>query len=274
MARKARLDAELVRRGLARSREHAGSLISDGMVTVRGIPAGKAATGVCADTSIVVRDDDPGWASRGAYKLLGALGEFEPAGLSVMGRRCLDAGASTGGFTDVLLSRGAGEVVAADVGRGLLDWRLRTDDRVMVVERTNVRSLRPEVIGGPVELLVADLSFISLGLVLPAFVGCVAAEANLVLMVKPQFEVGKNRLGSGGVVRDPVLREEALLTVLTTGEKLGLRAAGAVASPLPGPSGNVEYFAWFRAPAVPMGGAEQSDDLAEIARAAVAGGPR
>lgn len=274
MARKARLDAELVRRGLARSREHAGSLISDGMVTVQGMPASKPATGVVPDVSIVVRDQDPGWASRGAYKLLGALREFEPAGLSVVGRRCLDAGASTGGFTDVLLSWGAAEVVAADVGRGLLDWRLRTDDRVTVLERTNVRSLGPADIGGAVDLVVADLSFISLGLVLPAFVACTAAGANLLLMVKPQFEVGKERLGSGGVVRDQRLREEALLSVLTTGEELGLCAAGAVASPLPGPSGNVEYFAWFRVRAGVHRDDDRSVELAEIARVAVAEGPR
>ncbi|GLY70158.1 TlyA family RNA methyltransferase [Amycolatopsis taiwanensis] len=245
MPRRARLDAELVRRGLARSREHASTLIGEGKVTVQGMVASKPATGVSADSAIVVRGgDDPGWASRGAHKLLGALAEF--AELPVAGRRCLDAGASTGGFTDVLLRRGARTVVAVDVGRGLLDWRLRTDDRVEVLDKTNVRNLTPEQIGGGVDLVVADLSFISLRLVLPALAACALPGADLVPMVKPQFEVGKDRLGSGGVVRDPELRAEAVLAVLAAAEELGLYAHGVVASPLPGPAGNVEYFVWLR----------------------------
>ncbi len=134
---------------------------------------------------------------------MGALEEFTPRGLTVKGRRCLDAGASTGGFTDVLLREGAESVVAVDVGRGLLDWRLRTDDRVTVLDKTNVRTLTPDAIGGVVELVVADLSFISLRLVLPALAACAAEGADLLPMVKPQFEVGRQRLGSGGVVRDP-----------------------------------------------------------------------
>ncbi|WP_433407723.1 TlyA family RNA methyltransferase [Saccharomonospora azurea] len=247
MARRARLDAELVRRGLARSREHASSLITEGRVTVRGLVAKKPATSVEADVAIVVRtDDDPGWASRGAHKLLGALEEFTPSGLRVEGRRCLDAGASTGGFTDVLLRHGAASVIAADVGRGLLDWRLRTDERVTVLDKTNVRTLTPEAIGGVVDLAVADLSFISLRLVLPALAECAAAGADLLPMVKPQFEVGRQRLGHGGVVRDPDLRAEAVSDVLTEAAQCGLRTLGVVASPLPGPSGNVEYFAWLR----------------------------
>ncbi|WP_197319319.1 TlyA family RNA methyltransferase [Saccharomonospora sp. NB11] len=247
MAKRARLDAELVRRGLARSREHASSLITEGRVTVRGLVAKKPATSVEADVAIVVRtDDDPNWASRGAHKLLGALEEFTPRGLRVEGRRCLDAGASTGGFTDVLLRRGAASVIAADVGRGLLDWRLRTDERVTVLDKTNVRSLTPDAIDGVVDLVVADLSFISLRLVLPALAACAATGADLLPMVKPQFEVGRQRLGSGGVVRDPALRAEAVSDVLTEAARCGLRTVGVVASPLPGPSGNVEYFAWLR----------------------------
>jgi 23S rRNA (cytidine1920-2'-O)/16S rRNA (cytidine1409-2'-O)-methyltransferase len=243
--RRTRLDAELVRRGLARSREHASQLIADGRVTVRGTVAGKPATAVETDAAVVVRDldDDPDWASRGAHKLIGALDAFP---IQVTGRRCLDAGASTGGFTDVLLRRGAGHVVAADVGRGLLVWRLRTDDRVTVLDRTNVRSLTPEQTGGPVDLVVADLSFISLRLVLPALLSCMTEDADLLPMVKPQFEVGKERLGSGGVVRDPALRADAVRSVLTSAGELGLRPHGVVASPLPGPSGNVEYFVWLR----------------------------
>lgn len=270
MARKARLDAELVRRGLARSREHAVALISGGKVTVRGMVAQKPATGVENDVAIVVRDeDDPGWASRGAHKLLGALAEFEPRGLTVRGKRCLDAGASTGGFTDVLLRRGAATVVAVDVGRGLLDWRLRTDDRVVVVDKTNVRTLTPDAIGGGVDLVVADLSFISLRTVLPALAACALPEADLVPMVKPQFEVGKDRLPKGGVVRDPALRAEAVLAVLADAAELGLGAAGVVASPLPGPSGNVEYFVWLRRAVE----GSTLDAMSELVRDAVAKGP-
>lgn len=268
MPRRTRLDAELVRRGLARSREHASQLIADGRVTIRGTVASKAATGVETDAAVVVRDldNDPDWASRGAHKLVGALDAFA---LPVRGRRCLDAGASTGGFTDVLLSRGATHVVAADVGRGLLVWRLQTDDRVTVLDKTNVRALTPEQTGGPVDLVVADLSFISLRLVLPALLACTTPDADLVPMVKPQFEVGRERLGSGGVVREPELRAESVRTVLTAAAELGLRAHGVVASPLPGPSGNVEYFAWLR-----RGEPLAPEDAATLVETAVQEGPR
>ncbi len=289
MPRKARLDAELVRRGLARSREHAGTLIGAGRVTVRGLVASKPATGVDAGAAIVVRtDDDPGWASRGAYKLLGALETFTAHGLTVAGKRCLDAGASTGGFTDVLLREGAAAVVAADVGRGLLDWRLRTDERVTVLDRTNVRALTPGHTGGTVDLVVADLSFISLRLALPALAECVRPGGDLLPMVKPQFEVGRHRLGSGGVVRDPELRAEAVLEVSSHARSLGLHPRDVVASPLPGPSGNVEYFAWLRREGggpvepgragedAPAGetGAPSPDEWERRVRAAVTEGPR
>ncbi|RZQ60309.1 TlyA family RNA methyltransferase [Amycolatopsis suaedae] len=275
MARRARLDAELVRRGLARSRDHASTLIADGKVTVRGMVAGKPATSVDADTPIVVRDtDDPGWASRGAHKLLGALAEFTPRGLTVTGKRCLDAGASTGGFTDVLLREGATEVLAVDVGRGLLDWRLRTDERVFVMDRTNVRRLDSEQTDGHVDLVVADLSFISLRLVLPALTDCTRPGGDLLPMVKPQFEVGKDRLPPGGVVRDPELRAEAVLGVLGEAAGLGLRTLGVVASPLPGPAGNVEYFAWLRRDAdTSTVDHSDIDDVADLVRAAVRKGP-
>ena len=268
MTRRARLDAELVRRGLARSRAHASELVANGRVTVRGTVATKAATAIEADTPVIVRedDDDPNWASRGAYKLVGALDAFA---LPVQGRRCLDAGASTGGFTDVLLRRGATHVVAADVGRGLLVWRLQTDDRVTVLDRTNVRALTPEQTGGRVDLVVADLSFISLRLVLPALLACGTPDADLVPMVKPQFEVGKERLGSGGVVREPELRAESVRTVLSAAAELGLRAHGVVASPLPGPSGNVEYFAWLR-----RGEPLAPEDAATLVETAVQEGPQ
>lgn len=253
MPRRARLDAELVRRGLARSREQASELITAGKVKVGGAQAKKPATAVTPDAAIVVdtsEGEDPGYASRGAYKLLGALDAFTPTGLTVQGRRCLDAGASTGGFTDVLLRNGAGHVVAVDVGYGQLVWALQTDDRVTVLDRTNVRTLTAEAIGGPVELTVGDLSFISLTLVLPALTAVTSGD--LVLMVKPQFEVGKDRLGKGGVVRDPELRADAVRQVATAASNHGWGVEGVAASPLPGPSGNVEYFLWMRPDVAPL----------------------
>jgi len=267
MARRSRLDAELVRRGLARSREHAVTLIAEGRVAIAGQSATKPATGVEAGTPVVVRTDpdEPSWVSRGAHKLIGALDAF---GVPVEGRRALDAGASTGGFTEVLLSRGAAEVVAVDVGYGELAWSLRTDDRVRVHERTNVRTLTPEAIDGPVALVVADLSFISLRLVLPALSACAGpdADADLLPMVKPQFEVGRERLGAGGVVRDPEQRVDAVLEVARASGALGWGTAGVVASPLPGPAGNVEFFLWLRRDAGPP----QEDDI----RRAVQEGPQ
>ncbi len=271
------MDAELVRRGMARSREHAVELINAGRVLINGTVATKPATALEAATPLLVRaePDEVQWASRGAHKLLGALEAFEPQGVTVSGKRCLDAGASTGGFTDVLLSRGAKEVVAADVGYGQLIWRLQNDDRVQVHDRTNVRALTPEVIGGTVELVVTDLSFISLALVLPALAQCCAPGADLLPMVKPQFEVGKDRVGSGGVVRDPALRAEVVREVAAAAAKLGLRTLGVVASPLPGPSGNVEYFLWLRKQGEPDaqaaretdGGGSHSSDSPDIAAA-------
>jgi 23S rRNA (cytidine1920-2'-O)/16S rRNA (cytidine1409-2'-O)-methyltransferase len=251
-----RLDAELVRRGQARSREQAVELILAGRVTVGGQPAGKAATQVQTSAAIVVRQDPSGaaeYVSRGGHKLAGALAAFGPLGLAVAGRRCLDAGASTGGFTDVLLRAGAREVVAVDVGYGQLAWQLQTDPRVVVVDRTNVRELTLDQIGGvPAELVVGDLSFISLTLVLPALVRCAAADADFSLMVKPQFEVGRDRLGAGGVVRETALHAEAVRTVAARAGALGLGVRAVEASPLPGPSGNVEYFLWLAAGAAPL----------------------
>lgn len=246
LVRRTRLDAELVRRGLARSREDAGELIAAGRVTISGRPATKSATAVDPGAPLLVTEDvtDEKWASRGAHKLVGALDAFSD--IVVEGRRCLDAGASTGGFTDVLLRRGAREVVAVDVGYGQLVWRLQTDDRVQLHDRTNVRTLTPDAIGGLVELIVADLSFISLTLVLPALTACAAPGADLVPMVKPQFEVGRERLGAGGVVRDLGHRTDAVAEVVRAAALLGWGMAGVVASPLPGPSGNVEFFVHLR----------------------------
>ena len=246
--RRLRLDAELVRRGLARSRDHASDLIAAGRVRVGGAPATKAATGVTTDLAIVVVPDDdrPDYVSRGGHKLAGALAAFEPAGLVVEGRRCLDAGASTGGFTDVLLRRGATEVVAVDVGYGQLAWKLRSDDRVQVRDRKNVRELTVDDVGGQVDLVVGDLSFISLELVLDALLGVTRPDGDLALMVKPQFEVGKERVGKGGVVRDPAVRADAVVAVAEAAAARGWGARMVATSPLPGPSGNVEFFLWLR----------------------------
>ncbi|MER7546934.1 TlyA family RNA methyltransferase [Spirillospora sp. NPDC127506] len=267
MSTRRRLDAELVRRGLARSREHAGQLIADGRVRVAGRRAAKAATQVEAGAAILVEEaaGGPDYVSRGGHKLAGALKAFE--GLEVKGRVCLDAGASTGGFTDVLLRAGAAHVYAVDVGYGQLAWSLRTDERVTVMERVNVRDLRPGTLGDPPPgLVVGDLSFISLKLVLGPVQRCVAPDADYAVMVKPQFEVGKDRVGAGGVVRDPQLRAEAVRGVAEHAGTLGLGVLGVAASPLPGPSGNVEYFLWLRAGAPPL----DEDALAK----AIEEGPR
>lgn len=252
--RLSRLDAELVRRGLARSREHARELIEAGRVEVHGVAASKPASGVDGDASVrVLADDgDPGYVSRGGHKLAGALAAF-PA-VTIAGKRCLDAGASTGGFTDVLLRAGAGRVVAVDVGYGQLAWSLQTDERVEIHDRTNVRSLRPDDIGGPAEVTVADLSFISLPIVLEALIACTTDDGDLLPMVKPQFEVGRERLGAGGVVRDPEHRADAVAHVAGEAARLGWTTHGVVASPLPGPSGNVEFFLWLRRTAPPPTG--------------------
>jgi 23S rRNA (cytidine1920-2'-O)/16S rRNA (cytidine1409-2'-O)-methyltransferase len=258
-----RLDAELVRRSLARSREHAVELIAAGRVKVQGSVALKPATQVDEAISIAVSSDanDPGYVSRGAHKLAGALDAWPQ--IHINGKRCLDAGASTGGFTDVLIRRGASRVVAVDVGYGQLAWSLQSHELVDVVDRTNVRSLTPEIIGGVVDLVVADLSFISLTLVLPALIVCANQEADLVVMVKPQFEVGKADLGSGGVVRDPALRAQSVGTIADSAVGLGWGISGVRASVLPGPSGNVEYFLWLRKDAGPLDPADLQKAIEE-----------
>lgn len=247
MTTPSRLDLELVRRGLARSRRQAQDLVTAGRVSVAGQPATRAArtvpTGAAIDVSGEVGE---AYASRAGAKLANALEAFAVDGLDVAGRRALDAGASTGGFTDVLLRSGATEVVAVDVGHGQLADALRDDPRVRVHERTNVRDLVPDTIGGRVALVVADLSFISLTLVLPALVRCAEPDADLVLLVKPQFEVGRKALRSTGVVRSPRLRREAVDGVVAAAHDLGLGVGGLVASDLPGVRGNVEYLLWVR----------------------------
>jgi 23S rRNA (cytidine1920-2'-O)/16S rRNA (cytidine1409-2'-O)-methyltransferase len=247
---KTRLDAELVRRGLVRSREVAAELISNKLVLVSGIPATKAATQVDAQTSITLKDEGEKFVSRGGFKLNGALDHFSK--IDVSEKTVLDAGASTGGFTDVLLRRGAKKVFAVDVGYGQLAWDLQTNPKVKVLDRVNVRSISPQIIDEPVDLVVADLSFISLKLVLPSLISVAKSEADYLLMVKPQFEVGKENLGAGGVVRENALRKSAVFEVANVAFSLSLGCLGVVASELPGPSGNVEYFLWLKqnAPAI------------------------
>ena len=234
-----RLDAELVRRGLLGSRRQAVEAIAAGRVRVAGSPAQGPTRLVGAGEPIQVTGEGPRFVSRGGEKLAAALERFA---VPVRERRALDAGASTGGFTDCLLQAGAGHVVAVDVGRGQLAWSLREDARVTVLERTNVRALEPDDLGGAVDLTVADLSFISLLTVAPALARCTRPGGDLVLLVKPQFEAGRARIGKGGIVRDPDVHRAVLHEV-----RDGLRAAGlfvldVMASPLRGADGNVEFL--------------------------------
>jgi 23S rRNA (cytidine1920-2'-O)/16S rRNA (cytidine1409-2'-O)-methyltransferase len=303
----ARLDVELVRRGLARARGQAEEMVRAGRVSVDGRPASKPSLRVSITATIDVEAGcDPDWVGRGARKLDSLLEDLgghdrraqEPedrtqresnqaapeAGPQINGRRCLDAGASTGGFTQVLLDRGAREVVAVDVGQEQLADVLRDDPRVRDLPGTTVRGLDPETVGGPVDLLVADLSFISLQVVLPDLVRLVRPGGDLLLLVKPQFEVGRRRLGSGGVVRDTGLRAEAVEAVASAALGLGLVVRAVRASRWPGPSGNVEYFLWLTLPSevsdqngnvepLDRTAAVRPEALAAVVRAAVEEGP-
>jgi 23S rRNA (cytidine1920-2'-O)/16S rRNA (cytidine1409-2'-O)-methyltransferase len=232
-----RLDTELVRRGLARSRRQATDMIADGRVRVPGRTRLKPATPVTSKDDIQVSPGDD-FASRGAYKLLGALTEFD---LDVTGMICLDAGSSTGGFTDVLLRKGAQHVYGIDVGHDQLDPRLRADPRVTQRDGVNIRDLEPSDLP-PVDLVVADLSFISLTYVLARLASVLKPSGEMVVLVKPQFEVGRTNLGSGGIVRDPELHCAALTGVADAAIKMGLGVHGVCQSQLPGPRGNLEFF--------------------------------
>lgn len=237
---KVRLDALLVARGLAPSRQKAQALVLAGLVRVCGQVVDKPGKLLAPDAEVTVETPEHPWVSRGGVKLLGALEFF---GVSPEGKRCLDVGASTGGFTHVLLSRGAREVVAVDVGRGQLDWSLRQDPRVQVVEGVNARYLKPEDVGGGVfDLITVDVSFISVTLILPRLLPLLAPGGVMCVLVKPQFEVGKGHVGKGGVVRDPQLREAAIQKVMAEAQALGLKVASRCPSSLPGPAGNVEEF--------------------------------
>lgn len=276
----ARTDTELVRRGLARSRRQAVALIDAGRVRMGGRLVTKPSTPVPDGTPVTVLadPDDPGYASRAGGKLAGALDALadDAAGRGLLravdGGWCLDVGASTGGFTDVLLRRGARHVVALDVGHDQLVPTLREDARVTVVEGFNLRDLTPADLDRAPDVVVGDLSFISLTLVLGPLADVLSPRGHALLLVKPQFEVGRERLGSGGVVRDPGQHVEAVLSVVRAAAGHGLRACAVVPSPLPGPSGNREYFCWFRAD--DGGGADSAVSAAEpAARAAVAWQP-
>lgn len=233
-----RLDVELVRRKLVESRSAAQREIEAGRVLVGGAPALRAARRVGPDESVTHLAAQRRFVSRGGDKLAAALEHF---GVDPTGLRALDAGASTGGFTHCLLEAGAISVVAVDVGYGQLAWELRTDDRVEVLERTNVRDLGPDVIGGPVPLIVADLSFISLRTVAEALLRCSTPDARFLLLAKPQFEAGRARVGKGGVIRDPEVRADVLVEVVDGLSRAGIHTVGAMSSPVPGADGNVEF---------------------------------
>lgn len=270
MGRLVRVDAELVRRKLAPSRQRARELVEAGRVLLDGEVVRKTARQMDpAQALLVAESPKEDYVSRGAHKLIGALDWLGDDGPSIGGARCLDAGASTGGFTDVLLRRGAEHVVAVDVGYGQIAWRLREDPRVTVVERTNVRTLNPAVVAPPPGLVVGDLSFISLTLVIPALVRAADSHADFLLMVKPQFEVGKELLGRGGVVRKTSLHARAMREVAACAAANGLSALGVAPSPLPGPAGNVEYFLYMRAGEADHG----SVDMESAIEKAIAEGP-
>ncbi|MEN9645404.1 MAG: hypothetical protein RL238_2073 [Actinomycetota bacterium] len=240
MARRQRLDAELVRRQLAETRADAARAIDARRVLVNGALADKASRQVHAGDAIIVQGDGPRFVSRGGEKLDAALEAF---GLDVAGWRVLDAGASTGGFTDCLLQRGAAHVVALDVGHGQLHPRIRDDDRVHVMEKFNVRDVTPDVIGGEVDLVTADLSFISITRVLAALVGVCRPGGDLTLLVKPQFEAGRVEVAKGhGVITDPAIHERVRGEVQAALESAGCEVLGWIDSPITGGDGNREFL--------------------------------
>jgi 23S rRNA (cytidine1920-2'-O)/16S rRNA (cytidine1409-2'-O)-methyltransferase len=238
-ARRSRLDVLLVERGLVPTRERARALVLAGQVTVNGTVVSKAGTAVDVEAALALLSPDHPYVGRGGLKLAHALDAFS---IPVEGREALDIGASTGGFTDVLLRRGAVRVVAVDVGHGQLDWRLRNDPRVLVLEGVNARYLDPAQLPGPVDIVSIDVSFISLALVLPRVPAVLRRDADLVALVKPQFEAGRDEVGKKGVVRDAAVHERVLARVTLAAEALGFRKAGLVPSPITGAEGNVEFL--------------------------------
>jgi 23S rRNA (cytidine1920-2'-O)/16S rRNA (cytidine1409-2'-O)-methyltransferase len=243
-----RLDLELVRRGLVATRREAEELVRAGRVIVAGRPASKTQTLVAPSEPLAVEGEGGAYVSRGGDKISAALDRF---GVDPSGRLCLDAGSSTGGFIDVLLARGATRVVAVDVGYGQLAWKLRTDDRVVVMERRNIRDIRLHDLPYAPDLLTADLSFLALAGVVPGLVGLAARAADLILLVKPQFEAGRDQVEHGGVVRDPGVWRSTLESVAESSRRAGAAPLSAMASPLLGPAGNVEFFLHARVGAEP-----------------------
>ena len=240
MNAKRRLDQLLVQRGLAENPSRARALVMAGAVYVAGARAGKPGNQVAANAEITVKTKEHPWASRGGLKLAHALDHFA---LNPSGRIALDVGASSGGFTDVLLARGVARVYAVDVGRAQLDWRLRRDARVVVLEGVNARFLTRAEVSEPIEFLTCDASFIGLETVLPAPMALSAPEAALVALIKPQFEVGRANVGKGGVVRDPALHARACERIQTwLAARPGWRVLGVVESPITGPKGNREFL--------------------------------
>jgi 23S rRNA (cytidine1920-2'-O)/16S rRNA (cytidine1409-2'-O)-methyltransferase len=239
-----RLDRLLVDRGLAESRTRAEALILAGRVRVAGHETVKPGTAVAPDAEVAVSSPEHPWVSRGGVKLEAALAAF---GIDPNGKVCLDVGASTGGFTDVLLAHGAAKVYAVDVGYGQLHAKLRGDPRVVLREKVNARSLSAADVPEPVALLVADVSFISLALILPAAAPLLRLEGEAVLLVKPQFEAERGEVGKGGIVRDEAVRARAVARVVAAAEAQGLVSLGVVPSPITGADGNVEFLAAFRA---------------------------
>ncbi len=238
--KKERLDRLLVARGLAESRSRAQALIMAGEVFVEGVRADKAGMAVPTDAQVAVIAPLP-YVSRGGFKLAAALEAF---GLDVTGRVCADVGACTGGFTDVLLQNGAARVYAIDVGYGQLDWKLRQDERVVVLERTNARHL--EALPEPVSFVAIDVSFISLRLILPAVQGWLTPQADIVALIKPQFEAGREQVGKGGIVREPAIHRQVLAELATWFADNGLTPAGLIRSPIEGSEGNVEFLVWLQ----------------------------
>jgi 23S rRNA (cytidine1920-2'-O)/16S rRNA (cytidine1409-2'-O)-methyltransferase len=263
---KQRIDVLMVERGLARSRAQAQRLIRSGSVRVAGQVADKPGTQVVTDAEITLQDH-PRFVSRGGGKLEAALARFD---LPVKGLVAADVGASTGGFTDCLLQRGAQRVYAIDVGYGQLDWRLRNDPRVVVMERTNARYLMdlPETVG----LITADVSFISLALVLPAAVRWLEDKGHVVALIKPQFEAQRHDVGKGGVVRDPAVHDQVLKKVVEAAAKLNLALFGLMPSPVRGPAGNVEFLGWWRLGAGDPKGGSEVDAAVAACMAEVGGG--
>ena len=253
MAKKQRLDVVVTDRGLVPSRARAQALILAGKVRLNGEVESKAGTQVDPEAMIEIIEPDHPWVSRGALKLVAALDEFE---ISPEGIDCLDVGASTGGFTDVLLARGARRVIALDVGRGQLDWRLRNDSRVVVLEGVNARHLDAETLPFTAALATVDVSFISLRLIVPSLLPYLAAEALLVCLVKPQFEAGRDQVGKGGIVRDEAVRRETVENTVRSLQGLGLELIGLVESPIRGQKGNLEELAVFRRLKPPVRGKE------------------